>query len=169
MTSVVRTLLPWCAVVVAGCSALAAGPDTTTPVQLPFDGSAGGSGCQPGGEALPDGLWFGFPVEVQSDSLGFDLACWFTGEAAVQAAAQDRAEPPPNDYYIRNDNPTVRQLDVAPTTGVDWYPDFGDPSSEARAGYGDWVDAYASRGYMPGVWITVDGGRVVDVVEQWTP
>ena len=102
----------------------AAPPSTTMP-----DGPSG-SGCTPGDTvALPEGEWYGVVVSASPSGIEFDLACWFTGEPAVEAAAEDGAEPPPNDYYVRNDNPQIRSLPVSSETEVVWYP-TGDPASE---------------------------------------
>lgn len=81
-------------------------PASTTPGQLPE-----ASQCSPGTDTLPDGLWFGYFGTVLDESLEFDLACWFTGQAAIRAATEDGAEsPPPNDYYIRNSSDTLRTI-----------------------------------------------------------
>jgi hypothetical protein len=131
---------------------------------------AEGSGCTPGGGDLPDGEWFGYLVETSPSALEFDLACWFTGEAAIRAAEEDGAEsPPPNDYYVRNVNPVIRNVAVAAQTSVVWYPDLGDPTSEATVSFPDWLVAIEDRGVMPGVWLEVDGGQVLSIHEQWVP
>jgi hypothetical protein len=57
-------------------------------------------------------------------TLTFDLAEFLTGEAAAQAAAEHGDEsPPPNDYYIVNDNPKLRTMPIAPDAtiqAIDW-------------------------------------------------
>ena len=94
-----------------------ASPITTEP------NGPSGSGCTPGDTvSLPEGEWYGVVVSASLSGIEFDLACWFTGEAAVTAAAEDGAEPPPNDYYVRNDNPQIRSLPVSSETEVVWYP-----------------------------------------------
>ena len=41
--------------------------------------------------------------------MGFDLACFYTGEEANEQAAQRGDEVPvPNDVYIVNDNTTIQ-------------------------------------------------------------
>ncbi len=143
-----------------------AAPLPTTPPPGP-DGAAG-SGCTPGGETLADGVWFGLVTGADEHQLEFDLACWFTGDAAATAAAEDGQEsPPPNDYYVRNANPLIRTLPVDPAAQVLWYPD-GDPNSFSTGGYADWL---AGRdGTFPfGVWVRVQSGRVVTITEQWVP
>ena len=107
-------------------------------------------------------------VSATPSGIEFDLACWFTGEAAVAAAAEDGAEPPPNDYYVRNDNPQIRSLPVSSESEVVWYP-TGDPASDAVVAFTDRVDGAAARGFFFGVWLDVIDGEVFRIREQWVP
>lgn len=134
------------------------------------DDGAEGSGCIPGPGALPDGEWFGFVVATDDAELEFDLACWFTGDAAVEAADEDGEEsPPPNDYYVRNANETLRTVSVAADTEVTWYPEVGDPGSETSLDYPEWVARREQRGLDLGVWLDVEHGAIVEIREQWVP
>lgn len=133
---------------------------------------ASGSGCTPGSNELPDGEWFGFIVDASADVIEFDLACWFTGDAAIAASAEDGEEsPPPNDYYIRNANPATRAVQVASDAAVTWLPDVGDPASETDAGYSEWLTGREDRGVelQPGIWITVTDGALTMLREQYVP
>ncbi len=133
-----------------------------------IDPVADGSGCAPGSDQLADGRWFGYASDLAADEFDFDLACWFSGEAAVVAAAQDgRESPPPNDYYVRNTSANVRVLRVGDDTPVSWYPSSGDPTTGTDTDYGSWRVGRSEPG--PGVWVTVSGGRVSAIAEQWTP
>jgi hypothetical protein len=130
---------------------------------------AEGSGCTPGGGPLPDGEWYGLVVSRGDDSLEFDLACWFTGDGAVLASAEDGEEsPPPNDYYVRNANPETRDVPVASDVEVVFYPD-GDPTNEDTVSYDEWVALVAQRGYELGVWLEVEEGLITEIREQWVP
>jgi hypothetical protein len=130
---------------------------------------ANGSGCKPGDGVLPDGDWFGYAMERAAGSLEFDLACWFDGDAAIQAAAEDGEEsPPPNDYYVRNVNEQTRQVPVGDGVEVVFYPD-GDPSNETTVEYGEWDALVVERGYELGVWIVVEEGEISGITEQWVP
>ena len=152
-------------------------PPTTAPAPAPTTSppttasgsppAPDGSGCTPGSGGLGDGRWFGYAAAVSADELRFDLACWFSGSAAVAAAAEDGSEsPPPNDYYVRNADPTARVLHPSAATPVTWYPSLGDPTSETSTDYDHWR---SERGDIrPGLWITIQGGRVVAIAEQWT-
>lgn len=132
---------------------------------------AEGSGCTPGDGDLPDGEWYGQVVSTSDDEIEFDLACWFVGDAAARAATEDGEEsPPPNDYYIRNLNATVRTVAIGDDVMVVWYPDIGDPSSETTVGYSEWADAIDDRGeFTLGVWIEVEDGAISEIREQWVP
>ncbi len=134
---------------------------------------ASGSGCTPGTDELPDGDWFGYVAGAASGEIELDLACWFTGDAAVLASAEDGEEsPPPNDYYIRNVNPELRTVPVAVDPEVMWLPNIGGPELEAIT-YADWIAARYGPGpegeYKPGVWLTVADGEIVEIDEQYVP
>jgi hypothetical protein len=141
-----------------------ASPTTIAPPNGPT-----GSGCTPGDAVvLSEGEWYGVVVSTSPSGIEFDLACWFTGEAAVVAAAEDGAEPPPNDYYVRNENPQVRSLSVSGETEVIWYP-TGDPSSEIMVTFADWVEGANARGLFFDVWLEIIDGEVFRIREQWVP
>lgn len=134
---------------------------------------AEGSGCAPGdgpsGYALPDGEWYGLVVDATDTEIEFDLACWFTGEAAVAAAEEDGAEsPPPNDYYVRNRNERTRDLPLAPDATVTFYR-TGGPDSAEESDVNAWLDLLDERGTQFGIWVEVGSGEVVSVEEQWVP
>jgi hypothetical protein len=143
---------------------------TTTTQPSSVVDEAEGSGCTPGVGDLPDGDWFGYVLTTSTTELEFDLACWFTGDAAAAAAKEDGAEsPPPNDYYVRNVNHLIRTVPVDGNAEAVWFPNFGDPSSEATTTYVEWIDLIEARDFMPGVWLEIDGGEVVSIQEQWVP
>jgi hypothetical protein len=81
-------------------SSLASGPGYVT-----TEGPSG-AGCTPGTSAtdLPTGWWAGEIKAVQESSVDFDLVCFFSGDAATQAALEDGTEAT-DDYYVRNSNP----------------------------------------------------------------
>ena len=141
------------------------------PVDVATTDRASGSGCSPASvTTLGDGRWYGFVDGAETDHLSFDLACWFTGSAAVDAAREDGAEsPPPNDYHIRNDSDLLRIVDVAPTAEVVWLPNTGDPSSAETVVYRTWRAEREGRAHNPGVWLVIEGGQVVLIEEQYVP
>lgn len=151
------------------------GTETTAAVPttlLDTNTLAARSGCTPGTDELGDGEWFGFVDAASATTIEFDLACWFAGDAAVLAAAEDGEEsPPPNDYHVRNVNPRLRTLSVAPDVLVSWLPIVGDPSTQETVEYGEWLSGRDARGpeLQPGVWITMASGEAVSVSEQYVP
>jgi hypothetical protein len=161
-TRAAPTTIPTTTVTTA-VTTIGAFPTTTMP-----DGPSG-SGCTPSDAvALPEGEWYGIVSIASASAIEFDLACWFTGEPAVEAAAEDGAEPPPNSFYVRNDNPQIRSLPISAETEVTWYP-TGDPTSEVIVTFAEWVDGVTTRGLIFGVWLDVIDGEVLRVREQWVP
>ncbi len=140
-------------------------------LDVPTNERASGSGCTPStGDTLPDGRWFGFITEPETGQVVFDLACWFTGTAAVAAAAEDGEEsPPPNDFHIRNASDRLRTVVVGPSTQVVWLPNPGDPASAETVTYPDWLAQQPGRDYKPGVWLDVGNGQITAIEEQYVP
>ncbi len=140
-------------------------------IAMPTDEQAEGSGCTPpAGDDLPDGRWFGYVEESRTAELDFDLACWFTGTSAAAAASEDGEEsPPPNDYYVRNQNDLARTLAVDPAAEVAWLPNPGDPTTLEVVTYDSWLAEQPGRQLPPGVWLTIDDGKITAVEEQYVP
>jgi hypothetical protein len=155
------------------------GPTTTTATTttaaatttIDTNSLASGSGCTPGTEDLPDGEWFGYVDSAADDEIEFDLACWFSGDAAILATAEDGKEsPPPNDYYVRNVNPQLRSITIAADAQVAWLPNPGGPDLETIS-YAEWLGGRDLRGveFQPGVWLTIEDGEVTEMTEQYVP
>lgn len=139
------------------------------PVDLNVMDEALGSGCTPGSEQLPDGEWFGYVDGISSAHIEFDLACWFSGTPAAEAAAEDGEEsPPPNDYYIRNVSPETRTVAVSAAVEISKLVDLGGPDLESVS-FADWSQGWDGRAHEPGVWITIEDGAIVDITEQYVP
>ena len=143
---------------------------STTSTVMDTNQLAEGSGCTPGDGALPDGSWFGYVEAVSAGSVEFDLACWFSGNAANAAALEDGETevPVPNDYYVRNQNRALRSVPVADGATVVWLED-PDPSRPTTSDYPTWRAARDGRTDLPGVWLTVAGGEVTEISEQYVP
>lgn len=143
------------------------------PDPLPGSDGASGSGCEPGGDELPDGIWFGYILsENESDAtIDFDLACFYFGDIA-RAKAAEEGEEAYNDYWIVNQSDKIRTL---------WYPAkatawtiTGDPSEGhfPRLFITEWPEASAylhCPGESCGVWLYMNDGRFDDAVEQYIP
>ena len=128
-----------------------------------------GSGCTPDSEVLPDGVWYGVLTSYDENMISFDLACWFNGDDAIVAAAEDGEEsPPPNDYHVRNENTLIRDLDVDPSIPVTWYLS-GDPNDAETGEFEAYADALATRDFWLGLWVTITDGAVSQIEEQWVP
>lgn len=131
---------------------------------------AHGSGCVPGPGALPDGIWFGFPEAWTTLSINFDLACFYTGDAATaQATARGEESPPSNDYIITNDNTTLRVVPVAVgaighrlSGSIETYPV---PVGEFIADPG----AFQDCPQFCLMWLVVNAGEVTEIVSQFVP
>jgi hypothetical protein len=134
-------------------------------------------------DTLPDGRYFGFvkDADTGSGTMSFDLACFYEGEEANQQAAMRGDEVPvPNDVYIVNDNPKTRDLTLSPSPElllIDW-------NQCCETGPGADLDAFAAaidgngfttiggwkyNGQSSPYWITIAGGNVVLIEEQFLP
>lgn len=137
-----------------------------------FTGSneAQGSGCAPGTDTLPDGIWFGYVRSVKDTSLSFDLACFWVGQAAADHSGDEEVA---DAYYIGNDNPQLRTVPRDPSGTAYWI--------EANAGLApqpvpmaDWPVVGGNQ-YVPcpgqycGVWLYINGGVATELVEQYVP
>jgi hypothetical protein len=139
----------------------------------PFPGSddANGSGCTPGAGQLPDGIWFGFVKGVTADTLTFDLACFWTGDAAAVRATADGQEV--LDFYIRNQNPATRTMPRDTAGTAYWLDASGDLTPQAVP-MSNWPDTGGTR-YVPcpgdncAAWVYINGGVITELVEQYLP
>jgi hypothetical protein len=135
---------------------------------------------EPDVAVLEDGRHYVYAKEVADGSAGpeltFDLAYFYTGEEAAQVAA-DRGDesPPPNDYYIVNDNPKLRTMPIAPDAIVRYVPDgtccnpkAGDLDAWSEAVNGTAQTDYPNMRYT-GWWITVRDGAIERIAMQWVP
>jgi len=139
------------------------------PESMASDG-ASGSGCAPGAGALPSGVWFGYVNAGDPSSLQFDLACWYFGELAWDVA-DGYGETAENDYYVVNQNPTLRTVPVSGDTVVHHI----DPASIGHdpISYLDWLlepPGYLECpfGFCP-LWLFVNEGEVTEILEQYVP
>lgn len=129
---------------------------------------------------LEDGRHFGYirSVDVEAQTMRFDLAYFLTGEEANDAAAEHGDEVPvPNDYYIVNDNPRLRTLRIDPGVEV-WVIDWTDCCDLVRGEIQPFVDAFETRhhpwdalyqGRQAPYWVTVEDGVVVKIEVQYLP
>jgi hypothetical protein len=143
---------------------------------------AHGSGCAPGGGWLPDGMWFGFIIGATNHSVMFDLACFFTGDAAALASVADGEGVPPSDFYISNNSSNIRTGPRSPTGTAYWLDVTNDLLPQAIAMI-DWPSS-VSAPYPLGVswqecsavpmgfcaaWLYINDGIVTELIEQYLP
>jgi len=131
---------------------------------------------------LEDGRHYVFIKTIKTGTdpkvIRFDLAAFLTGDEANEAAVEDGVIEPgdsvPNDYYVVNDNPMLRKLPLADDVKVlivNW-----DSCCDSIVGELDEVaEAFktgATEGLyrsISGFWITVKGGIVTKLEEQFVP
>lgn len=104
-------------------------------------------------------------------TLSLDYAQFLTGAAAAKAAkAAGDESPPPNDYYITNVNPKVRDLKIAP--GATFVLAYSSPSDTKTLSAGQFYDVIVNNSdgkAGAGYWFDVVGDTVTGGEEQWTP
>ena len=126
----------------------------------PLPGSDGwfGSGCAPGSDALPDGIWWGYIEDLTPRSITFDLAClrWIDdpNDDGIEEGGWD----------IRNVNPKTRQVPVHPDAQA-MCDLWGCPP--ALFPYPDWMERAPVMPTMldEGVWLYINDGVVTEVGE----
>ena len=153
----------------------------TVPTGPATSGSTGPSGEL--GPELEDGEHFGFveSVDATGGTMVFDLAYFLMGEEANEAAAERGFETPvPNDYFIVNDNPKLRTLALAPDVELallDWNHccdrfiegDLSAFATAVDAGEIVTVGDQTYYGSLSPYWLTVEGGVVTRIEEQYLP
>jgi hypothetical protein len=127
------------------------------------------------GPVLDDGKHFGALIAVGANQkpprLVIDIEQWFTEQAATDAAIEDGVIEPgeiiPNAFYIRNENPRWRIVEVDPTAQVALtvypYGQVDDPQIVTFQRFSDLALGWSEY------WITVEDGRVVAIEQQYIP
>jgi hypothetical protein len=147
-------------------------PGSDEPVETPL----------PEGD-LVDGRHFGFvrSVDISGRTIEFDLAYWLTGEEANEAYQEATGEtgPVPNDYFVVNDNPRLRELALSPDLRLrllDWnrccdtfFEGNLDLFAQAIEEQADVLDGDVVYRGVSQWWITVENGLVTKIEEQYSP
>jgi hypothetical protein len=145
-------------------------------------------------EALPEGVReFAYVVAVEAAEDGTvfvtaDYAQFLTGDEAIQAAIEDgfivEGETIPNDYYIVNENPQLRELAFASEAPIVLNACFidGECVTQVRVTIDQWVallDGDTPDGLGAGFqwygqaalpyWLILDGETIIGVEEQYLP
>jgi hypothetical protein len=149
------------------------GPEGVGPVATPTPEEAD----------VEDGRHFGFItfVDIAKRTMEFDLAYWLSGEEANQAYQEATGDtgPVPNDHFVVNDNPRLRELALSPDLRLvllDWNrccDTFfeGDLQLFAQAieEQADVLDGDVVYRGVSQWWITVENGVVTRIEEQYAP
>jgi hypothetical protein len=111
-------------------------------------------------------------VDVYGRKLTIDVVQFFTGSAAAEAAREDGASevPPPNDYWIRNANKLLRTLPVAADATITVNTLAGETSGNSAKDETvslEQLAGYNLAGHL--FWLTVDGGTITRIAEQFLP
>jgi hypothetical protein len=128
-----------------------------------------------GSSALADGRYAVriTGVDPAARRVSVDVIQIFFGADAARAAEEDHAAevPPPNDVWIRNTNPTVRTLAVAPDAPITVNVHGAAESGSATKDIAKTLPELAAIGDLhAGVfWVTVHGGQVTRIAEQYLP
>ena len=114
--------------------------------------------------------------EGETPVLAVDYAQMLSGTEAAAAATADGAEsPPPNDYYIVNDNPKIREFPADKTMVVKvTSKDDGVEPQGYDMPFGQWYDILTGGSGSDFVrnapyWITIEDGTIVAIEEQFLP
>jgi|GEM_PF-4239773 len=149
-----------------------ASPTEPPTVTIGATPSASGTGTE---TDLADGR---HPVHIVTvDPAGrrvqVDVIQFFTGTAAATAAAQDHAPevPPPNDVWIRNVSKKLRTLQVAPDAVVTVNTLAADQTGSATKDVPWSLAQLAGSDHLSDAvfWVTLDGGRVTRISQQYLP
>jgi hypothetical protein len=149
------------------------GTRTFLPDPLPGSDGAHGSGCVVEDDSLPDGVWFGFATTADGGAIDLDLACMWTGEAAVAAAAEN-GEEAASFFYIRNRSPQTYTVPVAPHARVWWLDGSVIDIVPTEIPAGEWpgpaeISYLDCPGQSCSIWISVEGGEAAEIIEQYLP
>lgn len=133
------------------------------PAPLPDSGGLLGSGCSPGSDTLPDGIWAGWIPARLAGRVDFDLACLL---------------PTPEEPRISNQSTRLRTIPIAENAVV--YAIKNDGHIGTAVPYQTWQIAPVNRWceavmiapfFRAGrpVWVYVNGGAATEIVEFWLP
>jgi hypothetical protein len=135
------------------------------------------------GPALPDGRHFAYVVAVGAAQdpprIVIDVAQWFIDDAAVTAAIEDGRLPPgsttiENGYYIRNEDPRWRVVEIDPATTVALtvfpYGDIGSPREVSLPRFEELFREDQRSAIRPfPYWFTVADGVITSIEQQFIP
>ena len=148
---------------------------TTAPPATCHDGSSDGVFDD------ADGTYATLLAELDPDAgtISFDVVQWYVGQDATDAWQDeypDDPDGPPNDYFVRNDNPAVRTAPIASDPTVYLVRMLEDQDADLDPGTLDELpdylasqpgdDGYVSHNHY---WLSFSEGSVDRICEQFTP
>jgi hypothetical protein len=133
------------------------------PDPLPGSGEWFGSGCSPGSDTLPDGIWWGYITDLSTLSITLDLAClgWYD--------ESDDDNPEDYGWDIANSNPKVRIVPVSLETLVTCH--WGHCPANPFP-YLEWIEddrlphGEPERQREGGLWLYVNNGVVTEIGDE---
>jgi hypothetical protein len=155
---------------------------TDAPDDAPDDAPPSDDAPEAASPVLEDGRHPAYLValDVSGRTVTVDVIQFLTGDEAIAAYREDTSEDPegdpPNDYFIRNENPLLRTLPVAAEVAVTVVR-LGEPSGagsvpstfeDLPAHLDEQPPAEGRLAWNP-YWLTVEGGEVVAIDEQYLP
>ncbi|MDZ4167040.1 MAG: hypothetical protein U1E08_05045 [Coriobacteriia bacterium] len=150
------------------------GPEEPAEGDAPPSGGEGSTVTGPT-ERQP-GIVVGVTTSGGTSVLRIDYVQFLTGgEAADAAAARGDESPPPNDYYVVNDNPRIREFPIQPGIPVKVVTN-NDGTSDAMGHtitLAEWIAAlsgpHAGAFKASLYWVTVTNGTVTAIEAQYVP
>lgn len=112
---------------------------------------------------LPDGEWYGFVMEYGPSAVTLDVACVYAeGTDQWKAYAQTVEDHEPANHLVTNDVIIERRVRVGRDVDV-----YLESESWERLSWADARDGKAGSraGSSRGIWVVVDDGRVVTIVQ----
>jgi hypothetical protein len=110
-------------------------------------------------------------VDLAARSVSFDVVQWLVGQDAIDAYHQEVADDPDgpsNDYYVVNENDTVRTAAISESATVHLVR-LGVGDISVKPGTVEELPSYLEATSLTIWWLTFDAGHVVEICEQYTP
>jgi len=124
--------------------------------------SADGSGCGPGSDVLPDGVWYVAVDSIDAGQANVDLICRYSGEAAFA-----HADYLGGDFVYQNESSRLRVSAVAPDAVIWLLADRGVPDSQTAMNSIEASTSIERLDFAPFVWALIEGGQIIELWESW--
>ncbi len=156
------------------------GSESPSETESPSESADPNPTAEPLGDTLPGGRYFVRLNDLQGGEDGpplvkYDLAYFLTGADADKAAKDRGLETPvPDGYFIVNDSHRTRFVPLADSFGVRYIPEGNSqPVKAHNAQFLGWLGETTQSDFPPKEtswwWITIAGGEVTKVEQQFLP